>query len=76
MMIFITNHKARPISAPKKQKETVAGIGFDEEYAYKMNEMEGFHSDLQNHFKLLKLPFKTYIKINQFHYPPMFGHTN
>jgi hypothetical protein len=76
MMIFVTNHKVRPVSAPRKQKKTVVGTDFDEEHAYEMNEIERIHSDLKNHFRLLKIPFTTHIKINQFLYPPIFGHTN
>lgn len=76
MVIFITNHKARLVSAPHKQKKTVVGKDLNEEQAYEMNEMDSIHSDLKNHYKLLKIPFTTYKKINQFLYPPISGHTN
>ncbi|MGM0873346.1 MAG: BC_2427 family protein [Bacillota bacterium] len=78
-MIFITNHKVKPVSAPEKNKEEVSGIEFEDlsehDHAHGLNKVDGFNSDLKNRFTFIKIPFSTYVKIDNFIRQPIFGQT-
>ncbi|MBZ5753383.1 BC_2427 family protein [Metabacillus rhizolycopersici] len=78
-MKFINNHKITSFSAPKNTKAEARDFDFVElsnyKNANKNTTLTGSNTSIGNQVKFIKIPFSTYIKIDDFLQQPIFGHT-